>query len=224
MKLDQKQVEEIETVLENSGVVYVDYKFEILDHIATEVEHVMEEFDESFEKSLAYVLKKWRPQFKKASSRWFGYFWELPVILKKKCVKIYKKNMLLFLGLSISLSMIILLLSRFLIDYVHEILTVMQVFFLAVLVIQIIGFIKIYKSKAKTSYEFLYKQKALSSSLLYVHQFFFLTSNHENYAIEKGMNYIIILYFSLLLLLPFLLFKYYKAHFKELEKLEIIKI
>ena len=41
MKLDKNQIHIIETVLEKLGVVYVDYKYEILDHIATEVEEKM---------------------------------------------------------------------------------------------------------------------------------------------------------------------------------------
>ena len=53
MKLTQEQIQEIEYALNKRGLDYIDLKYELLDHIATDIEQLMTEdktisFDEAF--------------------------------------------------------------------------------------------------------------------------------------------------------------------------------
>ena len=41
MKLTEEQIKEVETYLTKKGVKYIDLRFEILDHISTDIENSM---------------------------------------------------------------------------------------------------------------------------------------------------------------------------------------
>ena len=53
MKLTEEQIKEVETYLTKKGVKYIDLRFEILDHISTDIENSMNkkqlDFNETFE-------------------------------------------------------------------------------------------------------------------------------------------------------------------------------
>ena len=61
MKLNKEQLQEIETYLTNKDVEYIDLHLEVLDHISSDIENLMEKisFEEAFEK----VKNKWNKNF-----------------------------------------------------------------------------------------------------------------------------------------------------------------
>ncbi|MFB0909668.1 MAG: hypothetical protein QMA99_01700 [Flavobacterium sp.] len=68
MKLTNQQITTIEETLVLNGVVYDDIKLELLDHIATEIEVLIEGNSLSFEENVQMVFKRWEPQLKPSNS------------------------------------------------------------------------------------------------------------------------------------------------------------
>jgi hypothetical protein len=60
MRLTNQQITTIEQTLVLNGVVYDDIKLELLDHIATEIESIIDESQFSFEENLKKVFAKWK--------------------------------------------------------------------------------------------------------------------------------------------------------------------
>jgi hypothetical protein len=59
MKLTNQQITTIEETLVLNGVVYDDIKLELVDHIATENEVLMEGNSLSFEENVQMIFKRW---------------------------------------------------------------------------------------------------------------------------------------------------------------------
>lgn len=220
MKLDKNQIHIIETVLDKLGVVYVDYKYEILDHIATEVEEKMIIHTITFEEAFPEVLKKWQPKFKKSSSVLFGYFWEMPEILLNKCIKIYRKKLLLVFTGAMVLTSGFLLFSSFLKNHLVDFFSIATILYSVAFLLSALGYVKIRLSKRKTSYGFLYKQQFMASVLLTFQQLYFMNSGFERNNFSPLFSYFIIFVFSIYFLLSVYSFIFYKAHFQELKRMQ----
>lgn len=220
MKLDKNQIHIIETVLDKLGVVYVDYKYEILDHIATEVEEKMIIHTITFEEAFPEVLKKWQPKFKKSSSVLFGYFWEMPEILLNKCIKMYRKKLLLVFTGAMVLTSGFLLFSSFLKNHLVDFFSIATILYSVAFLLSALGYVKIRLSKRKTSYGFLYKQQFMASVLLTFQQLYFMNSGFERNNFSPLFSYFIIFVFSIYFLLSVYSFIFYKAHFQELKRMQ----
>ncbi|WP_277013284.1 hypothetical protein [Flavobacterium lindanitolerans] len=220
MKLDKNQIHIIETVLDKLGVVYVDYKYEILDHIATEVEEKMIIHTITFEEAFPEVLKKWQSKFKKSSSVLFGYFWEMPEILLNKCIKMYRKKLLLVFTGSMVLTSGFLLFSSFLKNHLVDFFSIATILYSVAFLLSALGYVKIRLSKRKTSYGFLYKQQFMASVLLTFQQLYFMNSGFERNNFSPLFSYFIIFVFSIYFLLSVYSFIFYKAHFQELKRMQ----
>lgn len=88
MKLTTEQVGDIENILNQKGIKYDDLKFEIVDHIASEIENEMEKSDTNFVETTALVFSRWEPEFKPIMS--FLFSKKYPKIYKDKLLKIIK--------------------------------------------------------------------------------------------------------------------------------------
>lgn len=209
MKLNKEQVSKIDTILEKSGVVYIDYKYEILDHIATEVEQLMEETDRDFEYAFTLILEKWNPKLKKSSSTLFGYLWEIPEILMQKAKKLYWQKTIVLIITSFVLCPIL----YFAKDFIPKIFDAIWYFFIGILIFQCIGYIQIRRSKLKTTFGFLYKQQFLAFLFLYFLQLYTLDSLELKFENSKWDAYLGILMISILLIAPIFSFLFHKKHF-----------
>lgn len=220
MKLDKNQIHIIETVLDKLGVVYVDYKYEILDHIATEVEEKMIIHTITFEEAFPEVLKKWQSKFKKSSSVLFGYFWEMPEILLNKCIKIYRKKLLLVFTGAMVLTSGFLLFSSFLRNHLANFFSIATILYSVAFLLSALGYVKIRLSKRKTSYGFLYKQQFMASVLVTFQQLYFMNNGFERNNFSPLFSYFMIFILSLYFLLSVYSFIFYKAHFQELKRMQ----
>lgn len=101
MKLTNQQIATIEQTLVLNGVVYEDIKLEVLDHIASEVEAIMDAEQDAFETVFKAVLKKWKNVLQTTSnSMWLGMLFHAPQIAVDKLVAYSKKQALNVLLLS----------------------------------------------------------------------------------------------------------------------------
>lgn len=213
MKLNESQIKIIDSILEKLGVVYIDYKFEILDHIATEVEQLMEETNEDFEKSLVVILEKWEPKLNK-SGAWFGIMWEMPEILCQKAKKLYWKKVRFLVISSLVLALAIYLSHNSIPKFFDGIWGLLIVN----LLVQFILYIKIRRSIKKTTYGFLFKQQFMEFLFLNLQQLFSL---HTYDRIFENANWaVLFIYFliSILILAPITSYKFYSQHFEQLER------
>ena len=104
MKLSEEQVRFIDTYLKNSGIKYLDVRYEMTDHIATALEAVDGNFDENFRQ---YMLE--HKQELLASNRQFGK------LAGKNAVRLILHNLVAprFLALAIISFFILYVSTRF---------------------------------------------------------------------------------------------------------------
>jgi hypothetical protein len=214
MKLNETQINAIDNILEKLGVVYIDYKFEILDHIATQVEDLMAKKNLSFENSLDLILKKWEQKLKKSTNTTFGYFWEMPEILMQKAKKIYWQKMILLVIFSFILMGILLYFK----DYLSKLTETILYLLAGILAIQFIGYIKIRISKHKTTFGFLYKQQFFAFLFMYFLPIHSLIVNET--LLEKPVGTVFPVFFmiSTLMIAPIMNLKFYNNHFEQLKR------
>lgn len=214
MQLNKTQISRIDNDLEKFGVAYIDYKFEILDHIASEVENTMEEKYVNFEEALSIVLEKWNPKFKKSYSPLFGLIWVLPEILMQKAKKMYWKKMLKLLIAAAIFTPILLFFK----DYFSKKPSFIFYLICTILVLQFMGYIAIRMSRYKTTFGFLYKQQFLAFIALYLISLNILNSNTQIF--ERPVERVFPVFFmiSLLTIASIVSFTFFKEHFKALKR------
>jgi hypothetical protein len=89
MKLTNKQIKEVEDYLNKKSLDYIDIHLEVLDHISTDVENLMEKNQLHFNQAFEEVKQKWQKSFVMKSSFWLGIGNSGPKIFIDNCVKIY---------------------------------------------------------------------------------------------------------------------------------------
>ncbi len=160
MKLSIGQIAVIESSLEYCGVKYEDIKLELTDHIASEIEEVMETNTLSFEENLKIIFDKWSSALKPSYSFFIGLRNSYPKIVLDKKVLVVKKE--LFIGLLISLTFLFafLGLTRY---YSAQLVT--YYFQIGISILFVIGYlfligstVRIWKSKLKTSFNYFSKE------------------------------------------------------------------
>lgn len=165
IKLTKEQIQRVESYLNDRKVYYIDIRFEILDHIISDIEFLIENKNISFEVASKEVSEKWNKILKRSSSFWLGLGNYGPDILIKKCLKIYKP---LFLK-SILVILIVMAVAfgfkeKFnysLASYKNDILLFISLGWLIYVGYIIYWYFRMKKGKVNSSYSFLfYKQIA----------------------------------------------------------------
>ncbi|MDV7186710.1 hypothetical protein R3X25_05400 [Lutibacter sp. TH_r2] len=90
MKLNEKQLQQVKDYLKNKDVEYIDLHFEVVDHIASDIETKMKISKLDFETTFEKVKEKWKKQLSLKSSFWIGSQNYKSRILIDKCIKIYR--------------------------------------------------------------------------------------------------------------------------------------
>ena len=100
MKLTTEQIAQIEETLILNGLIYEDLKLEITDHIASEIEEIMNREDISFDIVYKSVFEKWENALAiSSSSTWLGVFFKAPKFVIDKFVT-YSKRQLIKISIS----------------------------------------------------------------------------------------------------------------------------
>ncbi|MGG8496145.1 hypothetical protein ACQY1Q_06990 [Tenacibaculum sp. TC6] len=90
MELTQEQIQRIEKYLQAKGIKYVDFKYEVLDHIITEIETLLNSGHYDFETAFTLTTNKWNSQLRKTTSWIFGLAFAAPEIVIQKAIKVFK--------------------------------------------------------------------------------------------------------------------------------------
>ncbi|WP_026977233.1 hypothetical protein [Flavobacterium tegetincola] len=94
MELDKEQVELINSFLVKNEVVFDDMRFEIIDHIASDVEENYSEIP--FHDAIKIVLKKWETQIQLSDSLWVSSRARFPKIILGKLKQLFIPQLITF--------------------------------------------------------------------------------------------------------------------------------
>ncbi|WP_141675512.1 hypothetical protein [Formosa haliotis] len=96
MKLATNEIKQIERYLDAKGIVYVDLRFEILDHLILQIEEEINNSCVDFESAFLQVTKQWNAHFNYSSSLLFGLSFSAPKLILDKAKKIYLKYFIIY--------------------------------------------------------------------------------------------------------------------------------
>lgn len=169
MKLDKEQVELINSFLVKNDVLFDDIRYEIIDHIACDVEENYAEVP--FPDAIKKVLKKWESQIQMSNSLWVISWSNFPRIITNKLKQLFVPQIYVFL-LILLISQIINLKFPQIVDNFMTYLKSFQIFYIIwFLCISILG-IKIFFTKAHTTYKYIFKRNFYMVYLFTVLLFF----------------------------------------------------
>jgi hypothetical protein len=191
MNLSVKEIEIITDYLSKSGIKQIDVKFELIDHIATEIEELVAIEKYSFEQALEKTKQKWKPCFVQSESFHIGLIYSFPkIVLNKIESRVKKTNLSILLLIAIWAFCSFVLKLEFLINQNLNSFTNYGGIAIGISTLGLLFFVN-YKSKP-TTFRFLVNQS--SSSIL----FFLLYFYYLDYVINS-----LKLFFLLFLLLQF---------------------
>lgn len=155
MELTKEQVGKVQYFLETKKFDYLDLKIEVLDHMVSEIEMLMDK-NITFNKAFKMVTLKWQDDFKMTSSLYFGIQYSESKIVIKKAIKQFRLYFLLYV-VSYFLPLIPLKLSdiTFSESFVSFANGFLMSFILCMIVYVLYIFIKVKKSKVKTTASFV---------------------------------------------------------------------
>lgn len=205
MRLDRDQVELINSFLVKNDVVFDDIRYEIIDHIACDVEENYN--DMPFPDAIQIVLKKWEGQVRMSSSFWISTWSSFPRIITNKLRQLFIPQVIT-VSIIVIASLIINLFFSDLIVAFENYESIFKIFYLVWFVAVSVFGIKLFFSRAQTTYKYIFKRNFYHIYLLTILIFFVSTQG------TLMISYLMInLSFSVFLI------QNYKAHFKYLKRL-----
>jgi hypothetical protein len=167
MELTTKQIQEIEHYLIVKKMNYVDVQIEVLDHIITDVEKIMETRSIHFEPAFMQVKLKWKKHFNFTSSFYFGATYSAPKIIVDKANALFKKFYFILIS-SYFLPFLFFQTIDIKVEDSHK--TYIASIIYIVIILSISFFLHTYYKKAqlkfKTTYSFILKTQFFSLAFL----------------------------------------------------------
>jgi hypothetical protein len=157
MELSKEQTQQIEEYLQKRKFNFIDLKDEILDHIISDIENLLNK-NYSFEDAFSMVRIRWEKHFRETSSFYFGLQYSESKIVVKKAITIFKPFYFIYLAAYflpiIFLKNFSIIFNENTLGFFNGFLNSITVLFLIYVVFIII---KVVKSKVKTTYSFILK-------------------------------------------------------------------
>jgi hypothetical protein len=163
MQLTTEQISTINETLVLNGLVYDDVKMELLDHIATEIEQVMDDKEIQFEEALKTAFSNWEGQLHASTSFWIRGDKSVPKIIIQKSLQMVKRIFLMAFGFGIVSAALATLLFK---SYPqHEVVLILNAVLQVAGGIGILLFIyfqyRLWQSKQKSTYSFLFNRNGI---------------------------------------------------------------
>ena len=211
MKLTEEQIKEVETYLTKKGVKYIDLRFEILDHISTDIENSMNkkqlDFNETFEK----VKENWNEAFSYKWTYWLGISNGDSKLFIDYCLKIYKPLLFkIIVGIIAFLAIFFGTVMFFKIDLNEHFLIIKPIFISILLsypMILIYWRFKLKETNLESVYSYLYLKQIFPNLYiipLFIFQIFKSTS-------LSNFSFVYLIVFLSFLIMAF---NFYKNHIK----------
>lgn len=202
MRLTAEQINKIDSILEKLGLDFLDFKLEIKDHIACEVEEEIEMNQSDFNTALILILERWENKLVLSESLFISNKRSFPKIVVDQ---LFKRFLIYNITLVVSVLLGILIYINFLKVFVKDspyINSFKWIFISCFFIFSILKLI-VYVKKIKTSYSYMFNQNFWLLTLYFAFVFLWDSS---------FMNFFS---FSLLIIIsPFLMYSFYKhQHF-----------
>ncbi|MBG6111749.1 hypothetical protein IWX84_002637 [Flavobacterium sp. CG_9.10] len=162
MKLTTVQITQIEETLVLNGLKYDDIKLEVTDHIASEIEFLMEENTLSFNENLKIVFGKWKPQLKSTTyGLLLGYAYSGPKIAMEKMADFSKSELKWGFVLSIFSASIIVIINKIFnnINFLLMLGIIVKTLLFAITLLIIYYRVILSKSNWRTTYSVMFKRR-----------------------------------------------------------------
>ena len=169
MELTKKQIQKVEEYLKRKDFDFIDLKIEILDHMISDIEKLMNE-NYSFDNAYKKTILKWEKHFEATSSFYFGFQFSESKMVVDKATKMFKPFYFIylaayFLPFIILQSVVEFKPSKATSDFINGFL--LSTSFIA-LICFIVMAINVVKTKIKTTYSFIIKTQYLGVLLLII--------------------------------------------------------
>ncbi|MEO8255616.1 MAG: hypothetical protein ABI554_14650 [Flavobacterium sp.] len=223
-KLTAEQITIIEETLVLNGLKFDDLKLELTDHIASEIEEMMNTNMLSFEENLKLVFNKWSEQLRPSYSFWINsnnnLFWftktELnPSLVTYKCNKLVKKVLSLSIIIGILISILLTVATR---NWHNEIIlnylkSGFRIVCFAIFILFVFVRFRIWKSKHNTTYGYLFKR----NGFIQIINLFFLSMGIFPFRIYNGNFSLDLAFNSLSLIILFVSVFYLKVAYNHIQ-------
>ena len=172
MKLNKDQIQQVEDYLNQKGLKYVDIRYEVLDHISTDIEEKMISKQLSFEDASKIVYSKWNSSFHSHSSFWLGIAYSGPKIFINHCVSILKKTIYRIQFIIIAVLFIVYHILKNIgfkeFNYNEEVIYSLYSLAAFNLIFVFYWFFQIKKTKLQTSYSYLFIRQVIPTVLIFL--------------------------------------------------------
>lgn len=162
MKLTIEQIALIEQTLVLNNLLFDDIKLEVTDHIASEIEALMNDNTLSFEENFKTVFEKWKPQLKPSFSGLIGI--TTPKLINDKYHKLLQKQLMISGIISFLIVISLIGLERILnnIGVILNFQNVLKLICLIEFSLMCLACFLIWKSNYQTMYSYLMKKNSFS--------------------------------------------------------------
>lgn len=201
MRLTTEQINKIDIILNKLGLDFLDFKLEIKDHIACQVEEEMEMNQSDFNTALILILERWENKLVLSESLFISNKRTFPKIVVDQ---LFKRFLIYNITLVVSVLAMSLVYINFLKNFENEILFMNSfkwIYGSCFLICTVLK-IKINFEKTVTSYSYMFNQN------FWLFTIFFLMFN-----LSSGfINFFLFSFF--IIVFPYLIYSFYKhQHF-----------
>ncbi len=205
MKLTSEQIELINAFLVKNEVIFDDIRYEIIDHIATDVEENYAEIP--FPEAIKIVLKKWESEVRMSSSFWINSWASFPRISINKLKKLFLPQIIVICFILVANMILNLYFQTFIEDLKVYENPFKIVYILWFTVVSIFG-IKLFFTKRYTTYKYVFKRNFYHIYLFTILVFFVST-----------IDIFMVSYLMINLSFTVFFVQNYKAHFKFIKQI-----
>ena len=217
MEITTQQIHQIETYLQKRKVDFIDLKVEILDHMISDIESLLQK-NYSFENAFKITTLKWEKHFTERSSFYFGMLYSESKIIVNKAVKEFKPFYFLYLA---SYFLPIIFLKNVAISFQENIANFINALLLTVtflsLIYMVFIIVKTQLSKQKSTYRFILKTQYVAIIFLIIPLLLgsFFNDNGQLNAVFSG-------FVSAGFMVTFICHYFYRKHQAVVEKYKIL--
>lgn len=174
MKLSSEQINEIEKKLEDNNLFFLDYKIELQDHIACNIEELMSKKQLDFNQAFKVTFKKWEYKLKPHLTFFISNNRDFPKIISKK---LFTKFLIFntFLIVSVCVGLFIFMNIQDKISNYNNIFNLIKFVYWVLFVLSLSLLVIIFKKNVITSYSYMFI-KHFPILLIFTFLNFFLNS------------------------------------------------
>ncbi len=214
MKLNQKQLSQLEKYLDFKELEQADLRNEVFDHMALNIERAMNDDNLGFIDAYKAEIQLWNIELKDYSSWWLGWSWVGPKLMMKKCVKEIKQMYLWSTVFAATFLFMIFLFNKvFKIALLKDEFNIgLGITYMLIFVGVLVGFYKMKATGIETTYRHLYKINAIGFCFMYL-VFNPLWSDFSSFSLLNGDVLFSALLHAVLLVFGYHFWALYRKHF-----------